>query len=423
VFLVNACGSANKDAGDAMAAATRLLWERQIPCDVSDVRTIKQNGEMVDGAVASFYEVACKDSLGYVVVARDREPLVRVEDCVLAGQPGRDGNPNALTCKLPENADPNAALSKMMGKLGRICAVDHARGVGQTPRQDIVETSCRGGSGYILMLPIALGSASSANPCLGYDELNNPQTKCELTTPQQRDARLQTLASDSGKPCNIKRHHVIGGSPTGSQYTEVACDNGKGYVIETDASDRFKSEFDCAMAAGIGGGCTLTDTRTAQLEARGRYSGLARKAGFNCDVAKYANFTVKDPTTDVVELQCANRPDGGVGVFPASGPGRVLDCIRSRDEGYRCSLTKESDAYPLLLAQLKAKGELGCQVNGARAVGRTRAGHEFVEVSCSDGAPGWILDYPPMADTPTLLNCGQFASVGDGCQLPDNAKK
>jgi hypothetical protein len=99
-----------------------------------------------------------------------------------------------------------------------------------------------------------------------------------------------------------------------------------------------------------------------------------------------------------------------------------MDCIRAQTEGYRCTYTKDADVYPALYAQLKAKGKSSCVVNGARGMGRTKTGEDFVEVTCADGGPGWVLDYPANAVEPSsLLNCAQAASMG-GCQLPSNTK-
>ena len=423
--LLGASATFAADKDDAMAAAAPLLQQKQVPCTVIDARTIKKNADLADGAKASFYEVACQDTLGFVVIKRSKEPMVQAEDCLLASKPTADGKPNALACKLPENVDPKPALSKVLTKAGHDCTVDNVRGSGMNDAQSISETSCQGGAGYILMLPIGPGGELVANPCMGYDELANSPLKCTLTTQQQREARLQALASAGGKPCTVKAHHFIGTTPDKSEYIEVACDNGKGYVIETDAGDKFKEQIDCAMAAGIAGGCTLTDTRAAQTEQNGTYSKLAKKAGFNCDVAKYAAFAVTDPKLDVVELQCSNRPDGGIGIFPATGQGRVLDCVRSQAEGFKCTFSKESDVYPQLFAQLKAKGKTSCQVNGARAAGRTQAGDDFVEVSCSDGNPGWVMEYPANADAPSaVLSCPQFAAqASSSCELPTNQTK
>ena len=424
--LAGASVAAAAPKDDSATAVPPQLQAKAIPCTVTATRFIDK-GTLADGAEASFYEVACQEGLGYVLISRNKEPKVQSMDCLLADTPGADGKVSKLACKLPANVDPKSAFTPIMTKLGHDCPVDKARAIGATTTQGVYEVACQGGSGYIVMVPnttAVAGVETSANPCIGYDELANAGTKCTLTTPEQREALISQLASAGPKPCTVKGHHFIGTTAEHSELMEVACTDGKGYVIETNAAGKFKSQIDCGQASGIGGGCTLTDTRAAQTEQNNVYTKLAKKAGFDCDVSKYAAFAVDKPGVDVVELQCGNRKDGGVGVFPASGASEVYDCIRSQTQGFRCTFTNEADIYPLLIAQLKAKGKTSCVVNGARGLGRTKEGEDYVEVACADGGPGWVLDYPPNAAQPgSLLNCAQVASMGSGCQLPTNTKK
>jgi len=419
----SAASAADKPKDEAAIKAPPLLQQAGVLCTVTDSRTIVKDGVLGDGVPASIYEVACQEGLGQVVIARAKAPLVQTLDCLLADQPGVDGKPSKLACKLPANQDPKASFGPVLSKLGRDCPVASARAIGATASQTVYEVACQGGAGYVVMLPKSADAKASANPCIGYDELEGAGAKCTLTTREQREAAIQALATSGGKPCTVKGHHFIGTTADHSDYLEIACAEGKGYMLQTDNAGKFKAEIDCVEASGIAGGCTLTDTRAAQTEQNGVYAKLAKKAGFNCDVSKYAAFAVNQPGLDVVELQCGNRPDGGVGIFPASGVPRVLDCIRSQTEGYHCTYTKDADIYPALYAQLKAKGKPSCVVSGARGLGRTKEGEEFVEVACADGGPGWVLDYPAGADQPgTLMNCAQAATIG-GCQLPTNVKK
>src|SRR6185437_9673953 len=101
---------------------------------------------------------------------------------------------------------------------------------------------------------------------------------------------------------------------TGSNFYEVACDNGRGYMIEENGKGELARMVDCSKADFVGGGCTLTDSRAAETEQAALYSKLATKSGFNCDVAKYAVLPTTGPK-EIIELQCKNRPDGGIGVF------------------------------------------------------------------------------------------------------------
>jgi hypothetical protein len=416
-----AAGAAAAAPKDTSAAdVPPLIQQANVPCTVTATRFIDK-GDLADGASASFYEAACQEGMGYVLIKRSKAPLVQTIDCLQASQPGPDGKPSKLICKLPANANPAATLAPNLTKAGRPCTIDKAKALGSTPTQSVYEVSCQGGQDVVLLVGHSANDPTVATPCFGYDE-HGGAVKCTLTTPEQRIAAIDQLSKQGAKPCTVTGRHFIGTTASHDDLLEVSCSEGKGYMLEADNTGKLKSQIDCAEATGVGGGCTLTDARAAQTEQSGVYTRLAKKAGFNCDVSKYAAFAVDKPGLDVVELQCSNRPDGGVGIFPATGVGHVLDCLRSQTEGYKCSYTKDAALYPALDAQLKALGKTSCAVSGARGVGRTAQGEEFVEVACADGGPGWVLDYPANADQPgSTLNCAQAERLG-GCQLPTNMK-
>jgi hypothetical protein len=195
-------------------------------------------------------------------------------------------------------------------------------------------------------------------------------------------------------------------------------------MLHADRTGKLVETIGCAQACGVGAGCTLTDSRMAETQQDGVYTDLAKKAGFDCQVSKYALFPQSDTTKDIVELACSNRPDGAIGIFPAQGASTVYDCLRSQDEGFKCTFTPTEAIYPHLTEQLRAKGKPSCVVSGARPFARGEDGSDFVEVACADGGPGWVLVYPPQASAPSdLQNCAQVANVAGGCQLPTNMKK
>jgi hypothetical protein len=336
--------------------------------------------------------------------------------------PGPDGKPNPAACKLPANANPAAGLTAVVAKAGRTCTVDKARYIGSSPEMGFYEVACHEGAGYILQLPKAPDATPVAGMCLSFSPTSN--VKCELTPPDQQMVVIDHLVTASGKACTIKDRRYIGSTADHSDYFEVACADGKGFLLQADATGKFQAAIDCAKATNIGGGCTLTDSRQAETEQDAIYTDLAKKAGFDCVVAKYADFPATENNTEVVELACSNRPDGGIGYFAPKAPPIVWDCLRAESEGYRCSFSPTSALYGKLTAQLKAKGKASCIVSGARSYGRTTTGADLIEVACSDGGPGWVLDYPPGSNLPgELLNCAQAAATGGGgCQLPTNMK-
>ena len=376
-----------------------------------------------DKSPAKIYEVACQEGMGYVLIAKTKgTEAPQAYTCMMAAQPGADGKPTPLACKLPANAHPELGLQPLVAQTGHACEVDKARTIGMGANQTYYEVACKDGSGYILQVPLkAGGPAISATTCLAFGP--ESKVKCTLSSPAGQLAVVDSLAAATGK-CTLKDKRYVATDSAGTDYFEVACADGKGYILHADATGHLKETIDCAVASGIAGGCTMTDSRAALTQQTALYSDLAKKAGFNCDVARYGPIPAQDKNNEIVELQCSNREDGGIGVFPLhGGKGRVFDCVRSITEGYKCSFTKESAVLPKLNAQLRGLNKGSCVVNGARAFGASDQ-TDYVEVSCADGGPGWVVTYPKASDTPSgVLNCAQAAGFGTGgCKLPTNVK-
>ena len=200
---------------------------------------------------------------------------------------------------------------------------------------------CTGTGDYILRMSKTPGTAPVASMCATFA----PETgiKCGFTTPEAQLAEIDKMAAGIGQPCTVKGRRYIGSTPDHTDFFEVACSEGKGYVLQTGANGALQQSIDCVKATELAGGCTLTDVRQQQTELVGVYTHLAQKAGFDCTVSKYAEFPAKADGTEVVELACSNRPDGGVGLFPANGTPKVLDCLRASAQGYVCNMTKGPD--------------------------------------------------------------------------------
>lgn len=400
-----------------MKAAPALIAAASLPCTLADARAMG-SGKDAKGQPVTLTEIACKEGMGYVVTVSGKAAPVSF-DCLVADTPGPDGKPSSIMCRLPENANPVAGMQPVVTQTGRNCTVENARFLGATTDKHLYEIACSSGLGLVLEEAIA-GGAPVANNCMAYTA---GAVKCTLTTPDQEMAEVTTLAAASGK-CTIAKDRFMLATPDESDYFEVACSDGKGYVLHADKTGALADVIPCTQAYAIGDGCTLTDTKTAETQEASTYAGLAKAAGFDCAVSKYALFPQSDSTRDIVELVCSNRPDGGVGVFPAKGAGQVYDCIRSQDEGYKCSFTPESAVYPHLSEALQAAGKGSCVVSNARPFARGDDGSDYVEVGCADGGSGWVMIYPPAGShAPTqLLNCAQAGSLNGGCQLPGNKK-
>ncbi|MGR4865750.1 hypothetical protein [Caulobacter sp. LARHSG274] len=406
-----------REAG--MKAAPAVAQAANLACTVTDARLIgndKKSG-------TDYYEVACQQGLGFALVAKKDAPP-QGYSCLETGQPGADGKPSALACILPANADPKSGLAPYVKKSGVPCDIENARAIGAGAKNAYFEIACKGGTGYILQTssPINLDQDVVANSCLLYDDGGN--VSCKLTDKATQLAIVDPLAAASGKNCAVKDKRYVLSTKT-DNYFEVACQDGKGYMLQQAATTgALVKAIDCAQASFVGGGCTLTDSRAAETAQAGLYTKLASKAGFDCKVEKYGMLPSDDPKKEIVEMKCSNRPDGGIGVFTGTSS-TVYDCVTSEMNGYRCSFTKPDAVYPRLTADLKGLGKNTCTVSGSRIIGQT-ATQGFVEVACSDGLPGWVMAYPLGQTTPKpaeLLSCLQAKGIGGGCKLPTNATK
>ncbi len=400
--------------------APPLLTASKAPCTMTDAMYIGA-GVGSDKVHASYYEVACQEGLGYVLIAKDKVPVPEAVDCVKLSTHLPDGKPNPLQCKLPGNRHPAMGLQPVVTKAGHTCTVNNGRYVGSTTAVDIYEIACAEGAGYIMETSRDGSAAPKTTNCIIYG--TGGGIKCTLTTDAQQNSYVDKMVAGSGKPCGVKARRYVGSTPDGADFYEVACNEGTGFMVKTTPNGGFAEAVDCLKASGIGDGCKLTDTRQAETQQNSLYSSLAKKAGFDCSVSKYADFPSTDANVEIVELACGNRPDGGVGFFATSGgQSRVLDCLRSEAEGYKCTYTPTSALYGKLTAQLRAKNKNMCVVNDAVAFAQatSKGGQgkdDLVEVGCADGGPGYVLDYLYGQTEPAeLLNCGQVASMG-GCKL------
>ena len=398
-----------------MAEAPAVVQAAGLGCQVSDARFVGKSNDPKTKAATSYYEVACGQNMGYILqqpVGGTPAVFSCIEVAPPAGQAPKEG---ALTCVLPGNSDPKAQLGPMLSKAGVQCVPEKSRGIGQTKENTFVEVACQGGAGYILIASAPLDPAkpAQAQNCLNFDE-GGGNVKCELTDKATRLAVVDGYAAAAKNGCAIKDRRFIGTAKDGADYFEVACQDGKGYVYKI-AGGQLAQAIGCAQAQGILGGCTLTDARQATAEQAALYTKLAKNAGSNCDVDHYALFPMRG-NDEVVELVCKSG-GGGIGIFPATGKGQVLDCGHALAAGYKCSLSKDT-GYAALTEDLRKFNQKSCTVSNSRVVGKTAKGTVMVEVACADGFKGYMIEYNT-APTVTAVGATGCAFAG-GCKLPGN---
>lgn len=396
-----------------MAEAPAIVQAAGLPCQVSDARKIGEDKK----SKTAYYEVACgAGTMGYVLQA-PAGGTPTVFTCIEANTPpGPDQQPSA-PCLLAGNADPKSVLTPILQKAGVQCLPENARGIGQTKTNTYIEVACQGGTGFIVAAsaPFDASKPATAQSCLLYDDAET-NIKCALSDKASRLAVVDRYAAEAKNNCVVKDRRFVGAAKDNSQFFEASCQDGKGYIFKVTTAGQLAETYDCAKATHLLGGCTLTDARQAQTEQAALYSRLAKGAGSNCEVERYALFPPR-PGEEIVEMVCKDGK-GAIGLFKASGgASQVLDCGRAPVAGYKCSLTKDP-GYANLTSDLKKFNFNSCEVSESRVVGKSEKGTTFVEVACADGLKGYMIEYQsaPKVQAVNAIGCA-FAG---NCKLPGN---
>ena len=415
---VRAQGPAGLDAKAierGKAEAPALVTAAGLKCTVSNALWIGGAEDKKTKTKSDYYEVACSDNIGFVLLSDSSKPAPTAFSCFEANKPGADGKPGQLACKLPENADQNAKLAPYIAKAGSSCAIDKVRAIGSSATQSFFEIACTGGDGYVMQTAVPMDATKDValNSCLAYEPGGN--IGCEMTDREALLTKTVTaLATAANNSCTVKDRRYVLSTKTGEDYFEVACQDGKGYMLQKANTGKFAKAIPCAEADFVGGGCTLTDSRAAQTEQAGLYTKLATKAGFDCQVSKYGILPA--PGKEVVELQCSNRPDGAVAIFEG-GSSKIFNCATAPLAGYRCSFTKPEAAYPALTEMLKnnkAKPSV-CKVANSNVIG-TSGNDAYLEVSCGAGEGRLVMQFAlGSPELKAVLGCADIK----GCKLPN----
>jgi len=398
-----------------MAEAPAVIQANHIDCQLSDARLAGKGAkDPKTGITPSVYEVACgPGSIGYLIQTNGAQPAT-VFSCLVVNYPA-DMKPNpGNACILPANQDLTAGVAALAAKAKLPCAPNGVRGIGQTTNNTIVEMSCPNGSGYILTASVPLSATKDAQAlnCLAYDAAN-ANIKCMLGTPAARQAVADSFGPKATPACTVKERRFVGLLTDGTEGYEYACADGKGIIVKVNNQGAVTQTLNCANVPA--GSCTLTDSRAASAEQAGLYTKLAKAAGSNCVVSRYAVFP-QQGDKEVVEMVCGDGA-GAIGMFPATGKGQVLDCGHALMAGYRCTLGTVD--YSPLTADLRKLGKNECTVSSTALPLKAPDGTIRLEVACSDGLPGYVINYAS-PDAPKEAVACTF--VGN-CTLPTNKKK
>jgi hypothetical protein len=397
-----------------MAEAPALAKAAGVSCQVTDARFIakgKSNDKAVKGEVA-YYEVDCDKGTGFVVSSipggtADANPCFQMNTT---------GKENQLSCILPGNVDPLADAAAVTQAAGLSCTPSKVRWIGQTQTktQAFMEVACQEGPGYVLATNYTLDLTKpvSADNCLNFDDQQGPMS-CSLTTKESRLAVVDAVVANAKNSCTIKDRRYVGMAQDKSEIFETSCTDGKGYIYKAKGSEVVATN--CAEAMNLYGGCKLTDAREAMTEQAALYTQIAKKAGSTCEVETYQVLPAS-AGKDAVELSCKDG-NHAVSVSQAGKPDLVLDCGRALVLKYQCSTKKLDTAYAALTSDLRKFDVKTCTVSDMRLAGQSAKGTMLLEVACSDGLKGYMLEYNAETAVPVAQTGCAFLS---SCRLKGN---
>ena len=283
---------------------------------------------------------------------------------------------NGAQDKHSKSSAPAAAKEQSAGLLAALalpCEISDAQQVvsgtrridGKETPVKVFEVACSQAVGYLLETqcttapPVAI-SCLSAEEARAADVAKGKQPGFFCKLPENRDvyAFVSSLiaATAVGAQCTVQQLQTLGRSESShSEYSEVACKDGKGYVLRTalpgSTTPAKAVATTCSDSARQGIRCHLTDsgpttsatdtTDTSDVSLSTLEAALAQHEG-SCKVDKFRVIGQEDHLKRwVVEYRCAG-PSAGAGriaFVPLPGntnPYESIDCAAGALRGIAC---------------------------------------------------------------------------------------
>jgi hypothetical protein len=238
---------------------------------------------------------------------------------------------------------------------------------GQPVDIGLYEAACANGMGYLLTLVgkdsasgISCFAASATQPGDTVDPAK-VDTKCHLPADLDINAMATTVMRNAGTACDAHGVQWLGqsGSPV-LDYTEIACNEGEGFVLRTPAPGSIAGAIDvlsCSDAATHGAHCQMSAPEVAAASAPAATGGgplpegprpdlqwfkdALSKHGVSCDVKK-ARVVGRESIKRryIVEYQCPQQPQGLVAYVPSPGDTasafESMDCAAAAERKIAC---------------------------------------------------------------------------------------
>ena len=243
---------------------------------------------------------------------------------------------------------------------GAAVATSQATGAdGKVVDTTTYEVSCSNGMGYLLVSrgsdkPIGL-SCFAADAVRASDEAQGKKDALTCLLPANTDLKTMaaSVATHAGKVCMAKGFAWVGQSSVKRMdYSEVACDSGKGFILATamPGATAEPAAIACADAAASGIKCTMSDSGPAQPEHPASkitlqtFKDALMQHGVACQASNERVVGQENQQKRyVVEFACTQQPNGLVAFIPLEGNTNkfeTLNCAEAAKRGIACQLSR-----------------------------------------------------------------------------------
>lgn len=239
-------------AEEVMAEAQQLLTANNVRCQLAEAKLLGVTAEQ-----QKFYEVACTNDFGYLMVTTDPVTIVDCYENDTTQARQKAANPEVVLgpkCTLPANANYDAVVASMAREAAVPCAVNEYALIGRKDGQFVYEVGCEGVDGY--RINRKNGGGWEVDSCL---TLASANVTCNYTSKDEQIATVKTwFAGSDAAACDVADVRYMGANANGSFY-EAKCNGTDGFIARLDNDKAVQQIYPCAEASQIGDGCKLTE--------------------------------------------------------------------------------------------------------------------------------------------------------------------
>lgn len=237
------------------------------------------------------------------------------------------------------------------------------------------------------------------------------------------------LAQAAGVACKVTDARFIGKvddkkAKTSTNFYEVDCETGLGFVIQAIAGAPKPSVFTCVEANAPtpdGKPSSLACKLPGNADPKSDMAPLLAAAKVQCTPEQVRGIG-QTSTATFFEVQCQGSGQGYVLKTSAPAdpgqPAEATDCMLYDDAETNIKCTLRDKAVRLaVIDTYAAQTAASCAVKDKKYVGQSQAGSAFFEVACNDGK-GYMfkVDAGKVSQT---YECSKAAMVMGGCTLTD----